>query len=272
MDPKSMVEGAATAGAALGVNAATAPNKIKNGETSEEFKNNDLNKRFYKGYGFIDGTMPYVDPPSLKQRAATGVAGGLMKLLSGLVSDPKDSTDSANPLAILSQTLSSKVGLGGMADINTPLGQTGSTSGEGSGVFGPIIDSVARSLGLDPSLGMAVAKRESKFNRMAKGTSGELGAFQIKPDSAREALDNPDLADDDLFDPETNARAGLSYLKKRIDQFGGSKVKGIAAYNWGPGKVEKYAHLDDDTFLTKIPASVRDYVNEVLGGSSVGMG
>lgn len=275
MDPKSMIEGAGTAAMALGVTAATEPNKIKNGETSAEFKNNDLNKKFYSGYGFMDGTMPYVDPPSLKQRAATGVAGGLMKLLSGLVSDPKDQSESTNPFAVLAQTLSTKVGGTNMPDINSPLGNVGSKAGDGGNVFAPIVNQIGQELGIPAIIGMALGKRESGFNRMAKGKAGEIGAFQVKLDTAREALNNPNLTEDELYDPTTNTRASFSFLgekKKRL----GSWVKALLAYNMGEAGLKKYVpnidDLDDRAVLAKVPAQPRGYVTGILGENLEGLG
>lgn len=272
MDKKAIMTGAVGAGMALATAAATAPNKIKGGEVSQEFKDSKVNQNFYKGYGFLDGSMPYVDPPSLRQRAASGVAGGLMQLLTGLVTDPAKakSSNDANPMEILSSVLSGKLPeIGGLfksaPNMGLDMGSVGEqgqlAEGESSGreIFAPIIDRVSNSLGIDPSLGMAIGAIESNFNRMAKGKAGEIGAFQVKPGTAKEVLGEVD----DLFDPETNVTAGLSYLKKQIDKFG-SLPKAIAAYNWGPGNVEKLASLDDDTFLERVPAQVRNYVNKAL--------
>ena len=44
----------------------------------------------------------------------------------------------------------------------------------------------------------------------------------------------------DPFDPEQNVRAGVAYLRKLIDRFDGKTELALAAYNAGPGAVEKY--------------------------------
>ena len=44
----------------------------------------------------------------------------------------------------------------------------------------------------------------------------------------------------DPFDPEQNIRAGVAYLRKLIDRFDGKTELALAAYNAGPGAVEKY--------------------------------
>jgi soluble lytic murein transglycosylase-like protein len=61
-------------------------------------------------------------------------------------------------------------------------------------------------------------------------TSIDRGLFQLNSKSF------PDLTETDFFDPEINARYGLSYLKKCIDR-GGNEIVGLAMYNAGSGRV-----------------------------------
>jgi soluble lytic murein transglycosylase-like protein len=83
------------------------------------------------------------------------------------------------------------------------------------------------------SLAFSLAFVESSYNPKAfnnNSTSIDRGLFQLNSKSF------PDLTETDFFDPEINARYGLSYLKKCIDR-GGNEIVGLAMYNAGSGRV-----------------------------------
>lgn len=267
MDSKKVLEGAGAAALTYGVTAATEPAKIKGGEVSQEFKDNKLNQRFYKGYGFLDGTMPMVDPLSIKQRAASGVAGGLMKLLSGLVSDPAEKT--INPLEELSKSLSSKVGGMSFPDMNTPLTPSSGVSGSTGGLES-MISKMAEQFGVNPMLAVSLAGAESSFNRSAVSKKGARGLFQLMPDTANEVAGR-ELSDDELNNPELNAELGLKYYSQMKKMFG-TDEKAIAAYNWGPENIKPLVKYSGSAFLEKLPTETRNHVKKVLGSLSESQG
>lgn len=83
------------------------------------------------------------------------------------------------------------------------------------------------------SLAFSLAFAESSYNPKAfnnNSTSIDRGLFQLNSKSF------PDLTEIDFFDPEINARYGLSYLRKCIDR-GGNEIVGLAMYNAGSGRV-----------------------------------
>ncbi|MCK5197912.1 MAG: transglycosylase SLT domain-containing protein [Spirochaetales bacterium] len=83
------------------------------------------------------------------------------------------------------------------------------------------------------SLAFSLAFAESSYNPKAvnnNSTSIDRGLFQLNSKSF------PDLTETDFFDPEINARYGLSYLRKCIDR-GGNEIVGLAMYNAGSGRV-----------------------------------
>lgn len=94
-------------------------------------------------------------------------------------------------------------------------------------------DSVARREGVDPKLLSALIETESGWDPMARSGKGAQGLAQLMPDTARE------LGVASPLDPEQSLTGGARYLKKMLDRFGGDRTLAVAAYNAGPGAVEK---------------------------------
>ena len=96
-----------------------------------------------------------------------------------------------------------------------------------------LVNSVGKYYGIDPKLLLAVIEVESGFNPNAVSPVGAVGLMQLMPDtgSAMRAVN--------LFDPEENVIAGAKYLSIQLNKFGSLELA-LAAYNAGPGAVEKY--------------------------------
>lgn len=116
--------------------------------------------------------------------------------------------------------------------------------------FDSIIEEAAKRYGVDSALIRSVIQVESAFRVDAVSPKGAMGLMQLMPETARE------LGVHDPYDPVENIMAGACYLRKLIDRYSGNLIKALAAYNWGPGNVEKYPH--------RIPEETRDYVTRVL--------
>lgn len=91
----------------------------------------------------------------------------------------------------------------------------------------------ARETGLSPKLIEAVMMQESSGDSTAVSVKGAQGLMQLMPDTA-EALGVADA-----FDPGENILGGARYLKSLLNRFGDLR-SALAAYNAGPGTVERY--------------------------------
>ena len=113
-----------------------------------------------------------------------------------------------------------------------------------------LVNSVGRCYGVDPKLLLAVIEVESGFNPNAVSPVGAMGLMQLMPYTGSA------MGATNLFDPEENVIAGAKYLAIQLNRFGSLELA-LAAYNAGPGAVEKYNGIPpyDETI---------EYVNLVL--------
>ena len=99
--------------------------------------------------------------------------------------------------------------------------------------FADLIETHARLQSLSPDLVRAVIQAESGFNPRARSPKGAMGLMQLMPDTAAE------YGVRNAYDPEENIRAGTAYLASLIDRYDDEGLA-LAAYNAGPGAVDKY--------------------------------
>ncbi len=143
-----------------------------------------------------------------------------------------------------------------------------------SGVpYRDIILKISREEGVDPALVMAVIRQESRFYPKARSASGALGLMQVMPATAR-LMGVKDSRK--LYDPETNIRCGVRYLKYLWGEFGegdfsslsasaadsSALINTIAAYNAGPGNVRKYGGVPPFRETRGYTANVRYYFGQ----------
>lgn len=109
----------------------------------------------------------------------------------------------------------------------------GTAPGGKAGAFEEVIQAAARREGVDEHLVKAVVEAESSFNPKAVSPAGAKGLMQLMDGTARA------LGVKDPFDPVANVKGGVQFLRSMLDRFG-SVPLALAAYNAGPGAVEKY--------------------------------
>ena len=119
----------------------------------------------------------------------------------------------------------------------------------------------AADYGVDAALLRAVIHAESAFNPMAISSKGAQGLMQLMPGTAT------DLGVVDAFDAAQNIRGGAQYLAQMLKAFNGDERLATAAYNAGPGAVQKYAdvppYAETQVYVERV-ATLRDRYRKAL--------
>jgi len=103
-----------------------------------------------------------------------------------------------------------------------------------AGALTPLFNDAAIAHGIDARLLAAVAHRESRGNPSAVSPVGACGVMQLMPATAKY------LGVSNIFDARENVFAGAKYLRTLLDTFNGDLDLTLAAYNAGPGAVQRY--------------------------------
>src|SRR5439155_23504734 len=103
--------------------------------------------------------------------------------------------------------------------------------------FQSLIENAARKYGVRPALLAALVKQESNFNPNAQSGVGAKGLTQLMDATAR------GLGVTDSFDPAQRLDGGSRFLGGLLKQFKGNESLALAAYNAGPGAVQKYGGI-----------------------------
>jgi len=103
----------------------------------------------------------------------------------------------------------------------------------------------------------AIGKNESGFRSNATSPVGAQGVMQLMPGTAA------GLGVTDAYDPQQNINGGAKYLRGLLDQFHGNLPMTIAAYNAGPGAVQKYngipPYAETQNYVNNVMASYESY-------------
>ena len=169
----------------------------------------------------------------------------------------------------------------GRRDLAVILGQDAQTDGHANfyTIAFPVIPAPP---GSNWTMVHAIARQESQFAMNAISHAGARGLMQLMPGTAREQAGKMGLS----YDPSAltsdaiyNVRLGDGYFGRMMDYFGGSYPLAVAAYNAGPGNVNKWLRANGDPrtgsvewieWIEKIPLyETKNYVQKVLENAVV---
>lgn len=102
----------------------------------------------------------------------------------------------------------------------------------GPAQFQAFVAYLAKKYDVSPALIEALVWQESRWRPNARSPVGASGLTQLMPGTARELGVNP-------WDPYANLEGGVRYLRQQLDRFNGDLEKALAAYNAGPGRVQR---------------------------------
>lgn len=127
-----------------------------------------------------------------------------------------------------------------------------------SEIYSSVMTSSAKH-NLPPELVLAVIKQESGFKPGATSHCGASGLMQLMPETAK------DLGVQDRYDIQQNIEGGCKYLRELSDRYNGNTELTLAAYNAGPGNVDKHGGVPPFEETQNYVQSVQSHLKEFQG-------
>ena len=138
-------------------------------------------------------------------------------------------------------------------------------------VHSSLYEQEARRNKVDSSVLLAISRRESAFAADTRSRAGAVGLMQLMPPTARQVARSLNIKrprTQSLKRPSLNIRLGSRYIADMLKRYGGNPAMALAAYNAGPGAVDRWrpaVKTDADIWIDTIPyEETRKYVRIVL--------
>ena len=146
-----------------------------------------------------------------------------------------------------------------------PTLPTSSTATSPPGQYDSLVQQAAARYGLDPAVLHGLIEQESGFDPNAHSSAGAEGLTQLMPGTASSlGVSNP-------LDPAQSIDGGARYLSGLLKQFGGNTQDALAAYNAGPGAVQRYGgippYAETQNYVTKVLGYANAYRQSAAGAS-----
>ncbi len=144
-----------------------------------------------------------------------------------------------------------------------------SVGGEsGSGQYDALVNQAAARYGLDPAVLHGLIQQESGFDPNSTSSAGAEGLTQLMPSTAASlGVTNP-------LDPAQSIDGGARYLSQMMAQFGGNVSDALAAYNAGPGAVQRYGgippYAETQSYVAKVLAYAEAYRRSPSASTATG--